>query len=85
MAKKTPETDFGVKKCRRKKIGISQLKPNFMKIWIQPAQPKICGKNRVEPAQPDFWVEDQVEPAHPELWKNDRVEPTLPDDEKPRG
>jgi len=54
MAKKTPETDFGVKKCRRKKIGISQLKPNFMKIWIQPAQPKICGKNRVEPVNLEF-------------------------------
>jgi len=54
MAKKTPETDFGVKKCRRKKIGISQLNPNFMKIRIQPAEPKICGKNRVEPAKLEF-------------------------------
>jgi len=31
MAKKTPETEFGAKKCRRKKLEFSRLNPDFKK------------------------------------------------------
>jgi len=42
---KTPDTNFGAKKCRRKKI------------WVQPAEPNFLKKTRVELAQLEIWAQ----------------------------
>jgi len=41
-----PETDFGAKKCRRKKLEFSRLNPDFKKRWVQPAELNFWKNNR---------------------------------------
>jgi len=52
MAKKTPETDFGVKKCHgKKKLGSAGWTHIFSKNRVEPAQLEIFAKLWVQPGE----------------------------------
>jgi len=63
MAKKTPETDFGVKKPPEKTFQFSRLNPNFEKIGVQRAEPIFFAKTQVEPAQLENFSRHCVQPT----------------------